>query len=40
MECYNGRYVGTEIAGAYFLKEGSTATTHMTIGGYKKTLSS
>jgi len=28
-------YVGTEIAGAYFTKEGSAVTTHMTIGNYK-----
>ena len=28
-------YVGTEIAGAYFTKEGSEATTHITIGNYK-----
>ena len=28
-------YVGTEIAGAYFTKESSAATTHITIGNYK-----
>ncbi len=28
-------YVGTEIGGAYFTKEGSSTTTHMTIGKYK-----
>ena len=28
-------YVGTEIGGAHFTKEGSTETTHMTVGMYK-----